>query len=199
MRRAAAAVAATFVGMVMLLHYRSIPIPVTNRTAAGPPVTRPPVAAAAPPPDATPSTRPTSPSSLAPSSTTPRQSVAVPPTTQPRVTTRPPTTAAPSPTTSTTGPSGAPSRQFTGAAAPTQYGNVQVEITMSGSQMTDVTALQMPSDYARSRQISSYAGPQLRQEALDAQSAQIDTVSGATYTSEGYRQSLQSALDQARA
>ncbi|MBV9039559.1 MAG: FMN-binding protein [Acidimicrobiia bacterium] len=62
--------------------------------------------------------------------------------------------------------------------------------------MTDVQALQLPSDYARSQQISDYAGPKLRQEALDAQSANIDTVSGATYTSDGYRQSLQSALDQ---
>jgi uncharacterized protein with FMN-binding domain len=57
--------------------------------------------------------------------------------------------------------------------------------------------VQLPSDRARSQGISSDAGPQLRSEALRAQSARINTVSGATYTSDGYAQSLQSALDRA--
>jgi uncharacterized protein with FMN-binding domain len=74
---------------------------------------------------------------------------------------------------------------------------VQVRITVSGGRISDITALQLPTDRRRSQQISQYAGPILRSEAIAAQSASIDTVSGATYTSQGYEQSLQSALDQA--
>jgi uncharacterized protein with FMN-binding domain len=75
---------------------------------------------------------------------------------------------------------------------------VQVQLTLGGTRLVDVTALQMPNDRSRSVQISRYAAPILRQESLDAQGAQINTVSGASYTSDGYAQSLQSALDQAR-
>lgn len=88
---------------------------------------------------------------------------------------------------------------YTGQVISTDYGPVQVRITMSGSVLRDVEALQLPGDRRRSAAISSEAGPVLRQEALTAQSARIDTVSGATYTSDGYGQSLQSALDQAHA
>ncbi len=97
-------------------------------------------------------------------------------------------------------PTGAPpstaTGQFTGAVVQTPYGTVQVRITISGGHISDVTALQLPGDRRRSSQISQYAGPILRSEAIAAQSATIDTVSGATYTSEGYEQSLQSAIDQ---
>ncbi|KTR03658.1 FMN-binding protein [Curtobacterium luteum] len=86
---------------------------------------------------------------------------------------------------------------FAGQTAQTQYGPVQVQITVSGGKLTDVTALQLTNDGGRSVQISQQAAPILRQEALQAQSAQIQAVSGATYTSEGYVTSLQSALDQA--
>jgi uncharacterized protein with FMN-binding domain len=79
----------------------------------------------------------------------------------------------------------------------TNYGDVQVRITLSGSKLTDVQALQLPSDRSRSRRISEEAGPILRTEALKAQNANIDIVSGASFTSEGYSQSLQGALDQA--
>ena len=79
----------------------------------------------------------------------------------------------------------------------TQFGPVQVQVVMNGQKITDITALQLPSDRRRSQEISSYAEPILRTEALQAQSAKIDIVSGATYTSDGYAQSLQSALDQA--
>lgn len=78
----------------------------------------------------------------------------------------------------------------------TPYGDVQVMAVTSGSRITDVKALQLTDANQRSRDISASASPMLRQEALQAQSASIDTVSGATYTSEGYRQSLQAALDQ---
>ena len=87
------------------------------------------------------------------------------------------------------------SGQLTGTAVDIGYGIVQVQVTMQNGAITDVQALQLPSG-GHSGQVSSYAAPQLRSEALAAQSAQINTVSGATYTSQGYMQSLQSALDQ---
>jgi len=99
--------------------------------------------------------------------------------------------------TTATGISNARGGQFTGAVAETMYGPVQVQITISNGKVTDVAALQLPSDRPRSAEISQYAAPILRSEALQAQSAQVDAVSGATYTSQGYEQSLQSALDQA--
>ena len=74
---------------------------------------------------------------------------------------------------------------------------MQVRVIVSGGRLVDVQAEQLPSDRSRSQAISSDAGPQLRNEALRAQSARINTVSGATYTSDGYAQSLQSALDRA--
>ncbi|MER6525148.1 FMN-binding protein [Streptomyces sp. NPDC001508] len=88
-------------------------------------------------------------------------------------------------------------KTVTGDAAQTRWGPVQVRVTVRGGRLTDVTAVACPQDNPRDQQINAYALPQLRQEALAAQSAQIDTVSGATYTSDGYRQSLQSALDSA--
>ncbi|MDQ2825992.1 MAG: FMN-binding protein, partial [Actinomycetota bacterium] len=74
---------------------------------------------------------------------------------------------------------------------------VQVRVTLSGNRIVDMAALQLPSDRSTSRQINDVAGPELRQEVLAAQSSQVHTISGATYTSNGYRQSLQAALDQA--
>ncbi|MFF7844993.1 FMN-binding protein [Streptomyces ossamyceticus] len=88
-------------------------------------------------------------------------------------------------------------RTLTGDTVQTRYGPVRVRVTVKDGRLTDVTALAFPADSPRDRQISSYAVPQLTREALTAQSADIDTVSGATYTSEGYRRSLQSALDSA--
>ncbi|MFF4802007.1 FMN-binding protein [Streptomyces sp. NPDC001351] len=89
-------------------------------------------------------------------------------------------------------------KTVTGDTVQTQWGPVQVRVTIKGGKLTDVTAVQYPTDNPRDQQINSYALPRLRSEALQAQSANIDTVSGATYTSGGYRQSLQSALDSAR-
>ncbi|MEV5959812.1 FMN-binding protein [Streptomyces sp. NPDC051987] len=88
-------------------------------------------------------------------------------------------------------------KTVTGDTVQTRWGPVQVKVTVKNGRITDVTAVQYPSDNPRDQQINSYALPQLRSEALAAQSAQIDTVSGATYTSQGYQQSLQSALDSA--
>jgi major membrane immunogen (membrane-anchored lipoprotein) len=89
-------------------------------------------------------------------------------------------------------------KAVTGSTVQTRWGPVQVRITIKGGRLTDVTAVQYPTDNPRDQEINSYALPKLRTEALQAQSAHIDTVSGATYTSDGYRQSLQSALDSAR-
>jgi uncharacterized protein with FMN-binding domain len=90
-------------------------------------------------------------------------------------------------------------RRITGAAAGTPYGIVQVRITMRGSRIVAVDNLALPFDRNRSQEISQVAGPLLRTEALRAQSASLNVVSGATYTSDGYAQSLQSALDRAHA
>jgi uncharacterized protein with FMN-binding domain len=89
--------------------------------------------------------------------------------------------------------------QYTGQDVPNQYGDVQVQVTISSGRITDVQPVALPSDRQRSAEISQYAGPILHDEALQAQSAQIDAISGATYTSQSYAGSLQSALDQARA
>jgi len=90
------------------------------------------------------------------------------------------------------------SKTVTGDTIQTRWGPVQVKITVKSGKLTEVTAVQYPTDNPRDQEINSFALPRLRSEALQAQSADIDTVSGATYTSDGYRQSLQSALDSAR-
>ncbi|WP_323186630.1 FMN-binding protein [Streptomyces sp. NBC_00878] len=86
---------------------------------------------------------------------------------------------------------------MTGSTAQTKYGPVQVRLTLADGRITGASAVQVPDETARSRDISSDAVPKLNQETLAAQSADIDSVSGATYTSAGYEQSLQSALDRA--
>ena len=89
--------------------------------------------------------------------------------------------------------------QYTGQVFQNQFGDTQVKVTISGGRITDVQALQLPYDRQRSAEISQYAAPQLHDEVLQAQSAQIDTLSGATYTTDSYAQSVQSALDKAHA
>lgn len=86
---------------------------------------------------------------------------------------------------------------YTGQDAPNQYGDVQVKVIISGGKITDVQALTLPTDRQRSAEISQQAGPLLHDEVVSAQSAQIDILSGATFTSDSYAQSVQSALDQA--
>jgi uncharacterized protein with FMN-binding domain len=90
----------------------------------------------------------------------------------------------------------AQARTVTGKVAQTQYGPVQVRITVSAGRITEAEAVQAPKG-GLSDQKTQLAVPRLNQEAVAAGSADIDAVSGATYTSTGYRQSLQSALDQA--
>ncbi|MBM6400376.1 FMN-binding protein [Phycicoccus sonneratiae] len=113
-------------------------------------------------------------------------------------------TATPTPTPSTDsgstgsdGSSGSSSGTFTGDAVQTRYGPVQVEITVAGGKITKSVVTQVPWNDHRDQEINSYAVPILNDEAVRAQSADIDMVSGATFTSDGYIQSLQSAIDQA--
>jgi uncharacterized protein with FMN-binding domain len=80
-------------------------------------------------------------------------------------------------------------------AEETRYGVVQVRVTVSGDRIENVSAVELGATDPHSEQINAEAVPELRQEVLSAQSAQIDGVSGATYTSQGYEASLQSALD----
>lgn len=101
-----------------------------------------------------------------------------------------PTTAGPS------SPAAAPTT-YTGSVAQTRWGPVQVQITVTGDQITAATVLQYPNGNGKDQQINARALPILIQDTLTAQSADIDMVSGATVTSDGYLQSLQSALDEA--
>jgi uncharacterized protein with FMN-binding domain len=106
------------------------------------------------------------------------------------------TTTGPSPSvTSSAGSSG--TRTVQGSTIDTRWGPVQLQVTLTDGKITKVTALQLPDGNQRDREINDFAVPQLTQEALSAQSARIDAVSGATYTSDGYIRSLQSALDKA--
>jgi uncharacterized protein with FMN-binding domain len=93
--------------------------------------------------------------------------------------------------------SSASAATVTGTSASTRWGPVQVRLAVDGGTITDVTVVEYPSGNGRDRQINARAIPILVQETLDAQSADIDMVSGATVTSEGYVESLQAALDKA--
>ncbi|WP_431960522.1 FMN-binding protein [Actinacidiphila sp. bgisy160] len=95
---------------------------------------------------------------------------------------------------------GAPARKtVTGDVAQTSYGPVQVRITVEGGRIVSAAAVQAPAGTPTSDQLTATAVPELSRAAVTAQSAQIDTVSGASFTSDGYRKSLQSALDKAGA
>ena len=88
---------------------------------------------------------------------------------------------------------------YTGSAADAFYGYIQVKATVSGGKLTDVAFLQYPNDQRNSVEINSNAMPQLKQQAIQAQSSRVDGVSGATDTSQAFTQSLGDALNQARA
>jgi uncharacterized protein with FMN-binding domain len=109
------------------------------------------------------------------------------------------TTPATTPTTKSTASgssgSGSGSGTATGDAVPTRYGNAQVRVTVSGGRIVKVQALQLQGNDPRSLQISSSAEPILQQEVLSRQTAGVDAVSGATFTSASYTRSVQSALD----
>jgi len=98
---------------------------------------------------------------------------------------------------STKGGSSSAAKTYTGDSTDTQWGPVQVQITVKSGKITKVAVVDYPHGNPRDDEINSYALPQLVQETMSAQSAHIDTVSGATVTSDGYLGSLQSALDRA--
>jgi uncharacterized protein with FMN-binding domain len=163
-KRALAALFATFVGVVWLVTYK-----VTPHAR--------PVAAAAPAEQPTPSDTPSSAASA-----TPAAAAAATPTATPKPT--------PVPTNQPANGS------FTGADIQTQFGDVQVRITVTSGRITDVSALQMPTDRARSAEITQYVTPLLRSEVIQAQSARIDVISGALFTSEAYAESVNDAMRQ---
>ena len=109
--------------------------------------------------------------------------------------------ATPSPSASSSAKSGTGSssgtKTYTGSTASTRWGDVQVTITVTNGKITAVQVPVYPNGNGRDQEINAYALPVLTQETLQAQNANIDTVSGATVTSDGYLQSLQSALDAA--
>jgi uncharacterized protein with FMN-binding domain len=88
-------------------------------------------------------------------------------------------------------------KTYTGSVAQTRWGPVQVKITVQSGKITKVTVPQQPNGNPKDAEINSYALPILINETTQAQSADIDMVSGATVTSQGYLQSLQAALDEA--
>lgn len=107
------------------------------------------------------------------------------------------TTTASTPTPASTPQSSGVSGTFTGAAANTRYGPVQVQITVVNGKITNAIALTYPTESFRDQQINQQAIPYLIQETLAAQSANIQGVGGASYTSQGWADSLQSALTKA--
>ncbi|MGW7583812.1 FMN-binding protein [Kitasatospora sp. NPDC054768] len=108
-----------------------------------------------------------------------------------------PSVSAPASASASAPAAGAP-RKVSGDTVNTRYGPVQVQVTLAGSRITAVDVVTYPSAERRDREINTSALPVLNQEAIAAQSARIDVVSGATYTSDGYVRSLQSALDRAK-
>ncbi|WP_314149910.1 FMN-binding protein [uncultured Leifsonia sp.] len=130
------------------------------------------------------------------SALTPRSTTSATPTPSASAST-PTATASAAPAPTAAAPAAPAVRTIDGDTVQTRYGAIQVQVTLSGSTITKVTELQAPNEDGRSVEINQQAGPMLEQEVLASQSAKIDTISGATYTSEGYIQSLQSALDKA--
>jgi uncharacterized protein with FMN-binding domain len=171
MKRVLLSIVATVVGVVALLSYKTHG-PVASLGAG------------------LPSAGVAGPSSTAAPSSTASSSTGAPP--DPAA-----SSAASVPTTSTPTLAAPASATYLGAAENTRYGIVQVKITVAGKKITNVAFVQLTAFDSRSQQINSDAAPTLLQETLSAQSAQIDSVSGASYTSQGYLQSLQSALDKA--
>jgi uncharacterized protein with FMN-binding domain len=115
--------------------------------------------------------------------------------------TTPPPTETPGATVTpnTTPGSGYKDGSYTGSVADAQWGVVQVKAVITHGKITNVQFLQYPNDRNRSIEINSYADPQLTSEAIQAQSAQVDIVTGATDSSDAFMQSLSDALSQARA
>jgi uncharacterized protein with FMN-binding domain len=137
----------------------------------------------------------TSTSSAGPATTVAQAPIIPAPTPTSTPTTAPTGSATPAPSASS-GTAGG-SRTYTGSVAQTRWGPVQIAITVSGGRITDVTVPTYPNGNGRDQEINASALPILTSETLSAQNASIDGVSGATVTSDGYKESLQAALDAA--
>ena len=172
MRRAIATLGLTIIGLWLVLTFKSSPLPHVSTSATTTPA---PSTTATAPPD----TSGQPPASGPPASDTTTTAAAVPST--------------------TAAPSANGQRTVTGDVVSTQYGDVQVAVVFQGTRIVDVKPLQLPFDRPRSQDISDQAAPLLHDEVIQAQSANIDTLGGATFTSEAYAESLQSALDKAHA
>jgi uncharacterized protein with FMN-binding domain len=171
MRKVLLALLLTAVGLGLLLSFRS-----RSATGATTALGGSALSAGAGTPAASPSTA----APATPSATASAAASATPPATK---------------TTSTS--SGVKNGTFTGTTETIPFGPVQVQAVISGGKLTNVVVLQVPDRGGYEDQIVQTAVPELTSEALSKQSADIDVVSGATYTSQGYAESLQSALDQA--
>jgi uncharacterized protein with FMN-binding domain len=169
MRRVALALFSTVAGLVMLLNFKTH----TSTTASAPVISTGPAVAG----------------SAAGGNTTTAPAASTPSASSSAAAAVPSTSAAPS--------SASTTKTITGDSVDTRWGPVQVQITVQNGTLTSVNAVVYPENNSRDEQINSYAIPQLNQEAMSAKSANIDMVSGATYTSDGYIGSLQSALDKA--
>jgi uncharacterized protein with FMN-binding domain len=168
MKRAFAAIVATVAGLVLLLGFK---------THSARQTLQPPLAATA--------SSPPAPQTSAP--------VSAPPTSAPS------SSGPPAKKPSATAASAQPqTRTVTGSSIRTRYGDVQVQVKFAGTQITDVVPVRLPDSNDVDQEIDQQVVPILIQETLTAQSANIQAVSGATYTSDGYIQSLQSALDKAK-
>ncbi|MDZ4235749.1 MAG: FMN-binding protein [Dietzia sp.] len=178
MKRIVYGLLATLSGVVLLFSYR------TSLEAAMPVAADETAGTTTVTPEATPSAS-ASPSTTAESAT---------PTASPSASASDSTTT----DTTTTTTTGLADGAYTGDAVRTRYGNVQVQITISGGVVTDVQVPQYPNNDRKDQQINARALPILISDTTETQSADISMVSGATYTSDGYIQSLQSALDQAQ-
>jgi uncharacterized protein with FMN-binding domain len=175
MKRAVPTLVVTLLGLLAIAAFKTSPgLPAKSSASPAGKSTVPPTSA--PPPGTTPPTSGGSNNGTSPATNPPASGATSPPTTSSNAV-----------------------RTIDGDPFDNNYGTVQVRVTLQGNRITNVTPLQMPTDRRRSAEISQQAAPLLLQEVLQAQSAQIDIIGGASYTSQSYAQSLQSALDKARA
>jgi uncharacterized protein with FMN-binding domain len=176
MRRAALAILGTIAGLVGLLSFKTHAAPVASQIVA---------------------TSTTDPGATTSGGTGSGASAATPSTPSTPESSQSPSSPSTSPSSSSATTKAATTKTVTGDSVDTRWGPVQVKITVTNAKVTAVTAVVYPTENPRDQQINAYAIPALNQEALAASSAKIDMVSGATYTSQGYIGSLQSALDKA--
>ena len=208
MRRAVLVIGGTVAGLAALFSYKSHVTDIASASTSAPTglsvtaqptpssnsgsLAAPSSASASPSKTAKKTTKRSTPkpSATAPTETTP--ATTAPTTSSPRTTPSKTPTSPASPKPSATTAPAAPSGTFTGSDENTQYGQVQVQLTVANGKITAANDVQQPAD-----SIGANAVSQLNSEVLTAQSANVQAVSGATYTSQGYIASLQQAVDQA--